>query len=43
MTTGDIILHIFCHVDDNLPNLSKYPQVRLYPSELMTIRILFAP
>ena len=42
MTTGDIILHIFCLVDDSLPNLPKHPQAKLYPSELVTIGILFA-
>jgi len=41
MTTGDIILHIFCRVDDSLPNLSKHPQSKLYPSEVVTIGILF--
>ena len=41
MTTGDIILHIFCNVDDNLPEIEKHPQSILYPSELVTIGILF--
>lgn len=42
MTTGDIILHIFCLVDDMLPEIKKHPQAKLYPSELVTIGILFA-
>lgn len=42
MTTGDIILYIFCLVDDSLPDLSKHAQAKLYPSELVTIGILFA-
>ena len=42
MTTGDIILHIFCLVDDSLPNIPRHSQAKLYPSELMTIGILFA-
>ena len=42
MTTGDIILHIFCKVDDDLPDIGKHPQSILYPSELVTIGILFA-
>ena len=42
MTTGDIILHIFCEVEDKLPNIEKHPQAKLYPSELVTIGILFA-
>ena len=41
MTTGDIILHNFCNVDDNLPEIEKLPQSILYPSELVTIGILF--
>lgn len=42
MTTEDIIIHIFCLVDEQLPPLSKHPQAKLYPSELVTIGILFA-
>ncbi|MCS6909662.1 MAG: hypothetical protein NZM11_03725, partial [Anaerolineales bacterium] len=42
MTTGDIILHIFCLVDDRLPKLPRHPQAKLYPSEWVTIGILFA-
>jgi hypothetical protein len=42
MTTGDIILHIFCHVDDQLPLIERHPQTLLYPSELVTIGILFS-
>lgn len=41
MTTGDIILHIFCGVDDRLPEIAAHPQSKLYPSELVTIGILF--
>lgn len=42
MTTGDIILHIFCLVDDSLPKIPRHSQAKLYPSELVTIGILFA-
>ena len=42
MTTDDIILHIFCLVDDHLPNIPRHSQAKLYPSELVTIGILFA-
>ena len=42
MTTGDIILHIFCLVDDALPYIAMHPQAKLYPSELVTIGILFS-
>ena len=42
MTTEDIILQIFCFADDQMPNLKKHSQAKLYPSELVTIGILFA-
>ena len=42
MTTEDIISHIFCLVDDRMPAVKKHPQAKLYPSELVTIGILFA-
>ena len=43
MTTGDIILHIFCLVGDKLPELPRHSQAKLYPSELLVaIGILFA-
>jgi hypothetical protein len=42
MTTEEIIIAIFVAVDDKLPDLKKHPQAKLYPSELVTIGILFA-
>ena len=42
MTTTDIIIHIFCLVDDRIGEIEKHPQAKLYPSELVTIGILFA-
>ena len=42
MTTEDIIVHIFCQVDEQLPALGKHPQAKLHPSELVTIGILYA-
>jgi hypothetical protein len=42
MTTEDIILHIFCAVDDQMREVTKVPQATLYPSEVVTIGILFA-
>jgi len=41
MTTEDIILHIFCKTDDSLLEIPKHSQSKLYPSELVTIGILF--
>ena len=40
--TREIIIHIFVEVDDQMPELRKHPQAKLYPSELVTIGILFA-
>jgi len=42
VTTEDIIIHIFCKVDDRMPGVKKHPQAKLYPSELVTIGLLFA-
>jgi hypothetical protein len=42
MTTQEILIQMFCFVDDALPALPKHPQARLYPSELVTIGLLFA-
>ena len=42
MTTEDIIIHIFCLVDDEMKDMLKHSQAKLSPSELVTIGILFA-
>lgn len=42
MTTEDIIIHIFCYVDDGMLDVKKVAQAALYPSEVVTIGILFA-
>jgi hypothetical protein len=42
MTTLDIIIHVFCRVDDALSGLPKHRQAKLYPSEVATLGILFA-
>jgi hypothetical protein len=45
ITTDDIILHIFYLVAPSLPVIPRYgfaSQSKLYPSELLTIGILFA-
>ena len=42
MTTEDIIISIFCYVDDHMTNVLKHSQVKLYPSELVTIGLLAA-
>lgn len=42
MTTEDIIIHIFYHVDEQMKTARRVPQTHLYPSEIVTIGILFA-
>lgn len=42
MTTEEIIISIFIDVDDKLPVIEKHRQAKLYPSEVVTIGILFA-
>ncbi len=42
MTTEEIIIQIFCYVDNAMPQAKKVRQAKLYPSEVVTIGILFA-
>ena len=42
MTTEDIIISIFCYVDDHMRGFTKHSQAKLYPSELVTIGLLAA-
>jgi hypothetical protein len=42
VTTEDFIIYLFCLVDDRLGKLPKHPQALLWPSELVTIGLLFA-
>jgi hypothetical protein len=42
MTTEDFIIELFCRVDDTLGDIPKHPQAHLYPSELITIGLVFA-
>jgi hypothetical protein len=42
MTTEDIIIHMFYHVDNGIGPVGKDPCAKLYPSEVVTIGILFA-
>jgi hypothetical protein len=42
MTTVDFIIELFCRVDDQMPRMKKHSQAHLYPSELVTIGLLFA-
>jgi len=42
MTTVDFITELFCRIDDAMTNAKKHSQANLYPSEVVTIAILFA-
>src|SRR5687767_12528513 len=42
MTTEMIIYHLFYEIDNRMPALPKHPQAKLYPSELVTIGVLYA-
>ena len=42
MTTIDFITALFCRVDDRMCGVAKHPQAHLYPSELVTIGLLYA-
>lgn len=42
MKTIDFIITLFCRVDDQMQGIAKHPQASLYPSEVVTLAILFA-
>jgi hypothetical protein len=42
VATQDFLIRLFCLVDDRLGPVPKHPQARLWPSELVTIGLLFA-
>ena len=42
MTTEDFIIDLFCRVDDKMPEAKRHSQAKLYPSEVVTIALLFA-
>lgn len=42
MTSEDFIIALFCVVDDRMRGVRKHPQATLWPSELVTIGLLFA-
>lgn len=41
MTTLDFITELFCRVDDDMTDVPKHPQAHLYPSEIVTLAVLF--
>jgi len=42
MTTVDFIIELFCRVDDVLIDCKKHSQAKLYPSEVVTLALLYA-
>ena len=42
MTTEDFIIELFCRIDDAMKDVPKHSQSKLYPSEIVTLAILFA-
>jgi hypothetical protein len=42
MTTEDFIIALFCLVDDRMGKMDKRSDAKLYPSELVTIGLLYA-
>ena len=42
MPTEDFIIQPFCMIDDQMKDVKKHSQSNLYPSEIVTIGILFA-
>ena len=41
MTTEHLIIGIFCHVDNVIGDLPRHSQAKLYPSELVTLALLY--
>ena len=42
MTTEDFITDLFCRIDDTMKDEPKHSQANLYPSEIVTLGVLFA-
>jgi hypothetical protein len=42
MTTWDLIIALFYHVDEQLRDLPKHPEAHLWPSEVVTLGVLHA-
>ena len=42
MTTEDFIIGLFCRIDDQMKDIAKHSQANLYPSEIVTLGVLFA-
>jgi len=42
MSTLDFIIDLFCRVDELMHDVPKHPHAKLYPSEIVTLALLFA-
>jgi len=42
MTTEDFISELFCQGDEVMKDIPKHPLANLWPSEIVTLGILFA-
>jgi hypothetical protein len=42
VSTIDFITELFCRIDDQMRDVKKHSQAKLYPSEVVTIALLFA-
>ncbi len=42
MSTDDFIIHLFDRVDTVMADVPKHPEAHLYPSEIVTLALLFA-
>ena len=42
MPTKEFIIRLFCRVDDKMLDVKKHTQAKLYPSEVVTLALLFA-
>lgn len=41
MSTEEFIIELFCRVDDAMQGIAKHSQAKLYPSEIVTLALLF--
>ena len=42
MSTEEFITALFCRVDDLMTDVAKHPRAKLWPSEMVTLAVLFA-
>ena len=42
MTDSNFIIELFCRIDDQMKDVPKHSQAKIYPSELVTLGALFA-